>query len=289
MRSPICWFGGKGNFIKNLLPLLPLHHTYVEVFGGGASLLFAKAPSPVEVYNDLNGDLANFFRVLRSPKAFKKLQHLTTLTPYARQEFTFCRAHLNDKPEAVIRAYRFFIVARMSFAGKFGSSFGTEITENCGNMAKNVFNYLKTLEHLPQVHQRLMRVQIENQDFKTILERYDTPNTFFYLDPPYVHSTRKAGSYSCELTDADHKEMVHNLLGLQGKALLSGYWHSIYQPLIDAGWHRKDYQMSCYAAAKTKATGIQGKGSATKMQPRTETVLLSPNCLTGWGLRPISL
>jgi len=68
LRSPMWWFGGKGKMVKKLLPLIPQHKIYVEVFGGGASLLFAKEPSPVEVYNDLNSDLVNFFRVLRDPK-----------------------------------------------------------------------------------------------------------------------------------------------------------------------------------------------------------------------------
>ena len=87
MRSPISWFGGKGNMTSKLLPFIPDHITYVEVYGGGASLLFAKPPSKVEVYNDLNYDLVNLFRVIRDPSKFEKLQTMLSLTPYSRWEW----------------------------------------------------------------------------------------------------------------------------------------------------------------------------------------------------------
>jgi len=289
MRSPIRWFGGKGNLINKLISIIPPHHTYVEVFGGGASLLFAKKPSPVEVYNDINSDLVNFFRVLRSPKAYKRLQRLAALTPYSREEYDLCRSRLNYNLEEVIRAYRFFIVARMSMSGKFGHGVSWSVTETYGGMACSVKQYLSAIDNLERTHKRLMCVQVENQDFRTLIHRYDTFNTFFYLDPPYAHSTRKGGGYSYELQDSDHKDLVTLLLSIKSKAVLSCYWHDVYQPLIDAGWTREDHKTSCYAAGRLKVVGLQGKGSATKMQPRTETVLLSPNCLTGWGLKPISL
>lgn len=111
LRSPIVWFGGKGNMVAKLLPLIPPHRIYVEPFGGGASLLFAKKPSPVEVYNDLDSGLVNFFRVLRDPKKFERLHKLVSLTPYSREEYDFCRATWETCDDDVERAYRWYVVA----------------------------------------------------------------------------------------------------------------------------------------------------------------------------------
>lgn len=92
MGSPITWFGGKGMMASKILPYFPEHHTYAEPFGGGASMLFAKPPSPVEVYNDMDSGLVNFFRVLRDPEAFERFHHLAALTPYSREEYCHCRS-----------------------------------------------------------------------------------------------------------------------------------------------------------------------------------------------------
>ena len=91
LRSPVRWYGGKGNMVKKLLKLIPEHKIYVEVFGGGASLLFAKEPSPIEIYNDIDEGLVNFFRVLRDPEKFGKFYAKAVLTPYSRAEFYYCR------------------------------------------------------------------------------------------------------------------------------------------------------------------------------------------------------
>src|SRR5690606_9021181 len=106
MRSQLRYDGGKGLLAPKLLPLIPEHRTYVEPFGGGASLLFAKEPSPVEVYNDLDDGLVTLFRVLRHPLLFRIFQRKVALTPYARSEFMECRDSWQDC-EGVEKAYRF--------------------------------------------------------------------------------------------------------------------------------------------------------------------------------------
>jgi len=271
------WFGGKGLMVNQLLPLIPDHRTYVEVFGGGASLLFAKPISRLEVYNDVDSGLVNLFRVLRDPETFSELHRLVSLTLYSREEYNDCLSKVNEGSR-VERAYRFYMVARMSFGGMFGTGFGFSVSATSNSMACAVSAYLTAIEGLPQIHKRLMRVQVECQDFRKILNNYDTNNTFFYLDPPYVKSTRKGNGYKCELGDGDHKDLVELLLEIKGKALLSCYWSPIYSPLLAKGWVRRDYNTCCYAAGRTKANGLQGAGAATKLQPRVETVLLSPNC-----------
>ena len=275
MRSPILWFGGKGNMTAKLLPLIVPHHIYVEPFGGGASLLFSKSPSPVEVYNDLDGGLVNFFRVVRDERKFEQFYRLAALTPYARAEYNFCRETWQSCEDDVERAYRWFVVARMSFSGLFGQSLSTAVTHSTRGMAETCSTWLSCIEMLPQVHARLMRVQIEQSDWRVILDRYDTPETFFYCDPPYPASTRSAGEYAHELTPDDHADLVTVLLSIQGNAMLSCYWHDVYQPLLGAGWARRDWDTACHAAGKTRASGMQGDGAALRMQGRTETVLVS--------------
>ena len=189
LHSPIQWFGGKQGLAPKLLPLIPEHRTYVEPFGGGASLLLIKEPSPVEVYNDLDSDLVNFFRVLRDPRQFTEFYNRAWLTLFSREEHDFCRLHLNEDPDPVERARRFFVLARFSFSGIIGNSFGTNVTSSSRGMAQHVSSYRSILCIISAIAERLSRIEIEQRDFRRILSMYDTEHTFFYLDPPYVPST----------------------------------------------------------------------------------------------------
>jgi len=257
---------------KKLLPLIPEHKIYVEPFGGGASLLFAKKPSPVEVYNDIDSGLVNFFKVLSDTKLFEKFYRRVAVLPYSRELFYECRESWQEYDDPVERAAKWFVVARQSFSGSFGSSWGFAATHSRCGMAGSVSGWLSTIERLPEIHARLQRVQIEHNDFRKVIKTYDTLETFFYLDPPYVHSTRSSSRYQHELSDADHKDLIELLKNIKGKVLLSGYDNPLYE---DLGWHKKQWQTVCYAAGKTRATGIQGEGSAKKMQPRTECVWMN--------------
>ena len=176
---------------KKLLPYITEHHTYVEPFGGGASLLFAKDPSPVEVYNDIDEGLVNFFRIIADPRTFRKFYHRVEVLPYTRAEYNRCRATWSNCKDPVERAVRWFVVARQSFSGSFATSWGSAVTASRRRMAQTCSKWLSVKDMLPEVSQRLRRVQIKQQDWRTILERYDTPETFFYLDPPYVASARR--------------------------------------------------------------------------------------------------
>lgn len=279
LRSPIHWFGGKGNLRARLLPLIPPHKTYVEPFGGGASLLFAKEPSPVEVYNDLDSGLVNFFRVLRDPEKFARFYHLASFTPYSREEYAFCNSTWESCDDEAERAYRWYVVARMSFSGAFGHSWSRSITTSRRGMSESTSKWLSTLEMLPRIHERLMQVIIEHLDFREAIEKYDTPETCFYLDPPYVLEARRSGGYSHELSADDHRDLVDLLLRITGKAVLSGYRNELYLPLEEAGWERVDIETACHATGRTRVTGILGEGSARAKQPRVESVWISPNAV----------
>jgi DNA adenine methylase len=261
--------------VKKLIPLVPKHRIYVEVFGGGASLLLAKEPSLVEVYNDLDAGLVNMFRVIRDPDLFTEFHRRVQLIPYSRGEFYRYRElwrsgrGLDDPVE---NAVAFFVLARQNFGGRFGNSWGVAVTQSSRGMASEVSSWLSAIDLLPEVAERFLRVQIECLDWRRLLPIYDTEETFFYLDPPYLPSTRKSGQYTHELTDSDHEDLVDALLDLKGKALLSGYANTLYTKLEAAGWRRRDFATVCFATGRTRASGIRGPGSATAKVPRTETI-----------------
>ena len=297
LRSPIAWFGGKGILAPKIVPLFPPHHCYVEPFCGGASCLFAKSPSPVEVINDLDSDIVNFFRVLRDPQTFEQFHRLAVLTPYSREEYSRYRAEWRARwrgsqvgqvapvdrgdmgLDDVERAYRWYVIARMSFAGEFGRSWGRSISTSRLGMANAVAQWLSIVEMLPALAERVRTVQIEHGDWLEVMESYDTPNTLFYVDPPFVRSTRCGGKYQHEMDNHKHRELVEVLLSIQGRAVLSGYRNAIYLPLEEAGWKCVDVPTVCYAVGRTRATGLQGAGSLTKpgtRHQRTETLWISP-------------
>lgn len=279
LRSPIVWFGGKGKMVGKLIPLLPerhTYHTYVEPFAGGCSLLFAKTPSPVEIVNDIDSGLVNFYRVLRHPRKSEQLCRLVALTPYSREEYNRYRRTWSLAKSDVIRAYRWYTVARMSFSGRFGAGWAMEIHNPDCRMASSVLRWVSGVEMLPSIHERICSVQVEHSDWRAILAQYDTPHTLFYCDPPYIPSTRRGGKYAHELTEDDHRELVDRLLCVQGKVVLSGYAHSIYAPLEEAGWERRDFSTVCHAAGKTRKSRLCGEGAILKYQKRTESVWLSP-------------
>ena len=275
LRSPIQWFGGKGNMVKKLLKHVPPHREYVEVFGGGASLLFVKTPAKVETYNDINGDLVNFFRVIQREDTFEKFYRLAALTPYSRQVYYEAIESLKTETDPVERAYLFWVVARMSFSGDFGQSISMNVAASARNMAVTTSRFLSVIENLPQVHARLQRVQIENKDWRDLMDMYNGRDTFFYLDPPYIHSTRSGGEYKHEMTDEDHRELIEKIIEFPAKIMLSGYAHEIYEPLEAAGWKRVDYRMVCYAAGRTKSSKLRGKGAAIKHAARTESIWMN--------------
>lgn len=275
LKSPLRYYGGKAKLAGKLIKLIPDHETYVEVFAGGLSVFFAKETSELEIVNDLDSDVFNFYRVLRDPEKFKRFEFLVNLTPYSKEEFDFCRDPKRTTGDDVESARRWFVCNRLGFISDENNSrsFGRSIKGGKDGMAISVKSYLSAVSRLPEIAERLKKVQIEHDDYGTSIKRFDQPGTFFYLDPPYVHSTRKTSKgYRHEMADSDHKDLVEILLKIQGKAMLSGYRNPIYGPLECAGWKRHDFKTTASSAARTKQSGLQGTGNATKNQERTESV-----------------
>ena len=221
-----------------LIPLFPYHKTYVEVFGGSGAILINKKPSEIEVYNDIDGELYNFFKVIADEKLFKKFQEKISLLPYSREcyyEYRDMRTDKLDKAERAVRFYYLIKSTRHSTCEYTGWKFSVE-----ANMPKRI----KNIDKLSLIHKRLSDVYIDNLDFRKLIANWDRPDTFFYLDPPYVASSRKSGGYMFEMTDKDHNDLIDILLNIKGKWLLSGYDNEIYNKRL-SGFCRQDF--NCFA------------------------------------------
>lgn len=272
VKSPIAYFGGKSLLASRFVPLFPEHTRYVEVFGGGGSMLFAKSPSTFEVYNDLDDALFEFFSVLADPQQFGKFKRAVAALPLSRRLHIHCFRTWRTETKLVNRVAKWYVAMRQGFAGRLTESWGYSVTHGRGGMSQAVSKWLSGMDRLPEIHARLQSVQLDNRDFRKVLTAYDLPDTFFYLDPPYVKATRRGGEYRCEMTDDDHRDLVEQLLQLQGYALLSGYDSPLYRPLIKAGWQRREFSVTCSAAGRVRGSGLKGKGNVTKKQQRVEVV-----------------
>jgi len=249
------WYGGKYSHLEWLLPLLPKTEHYCEPFGGSAAVLLNRAPSPIETYNDLDGEVVNFFRVLRDQK--EALIEAIGLTPFAREEFE----RAIDEPTAGLsdleRARRFYIRARQVRTGLAQSASSgrwahCRLTSRAG-MAGAVSRWLGAVEDLPYIAQRLLRVQIEHAPALEVIRRYDSSGTLFYCDPPYPHESRGDGNaYAYEMNDHQHRELAEALHEVSGKVALSGYHCELMDELYRDWKHIDAPVRNCHSVKKPR-------------------------------------
>ena len=219
------WYGGKFSHLDWLLPLLPKCHHYCEPFAGSAAILLNRDSSPVETYNDLDGEVVNFFRVCREQS--EALVKAMALTPFSREEFaTACTLDPDVTP--LERARRFYVRARQVRIG-LAQSATLGRWGNCKNtsragMSGIISRFLGGVEQLPDIALRLIRVQIENRPAADVIRLYDSPGTLFYCDPPYIHDTRgDSKAYAFEMKDEEHKALAAVLNACKGKVAISNY------------------------------------------------------------------
>ena len=235
-RIAFGWYGGKFSHLDWLLPLLPEAHHYCEPFGGSGAALLNRPPSPVETYNDLDGELVNFFKVLREQP--EDLIAQIAFTPFSREEYYLAISEQGEDVSPLERARRFFIRARQARTGlaqtaTLGRWANCKNTSRAG-MSGVVSRWLGSVETLPDIAMRLLRVQIENRPASDVIRLYDDPGTLFYCDPPYPPSARgDAKAYGYEMSDDDHVELSDLLRGVKGKVALSGYRCELLDALYD--------------------------------------------------------
>lgn len=260
-HQAIRYHGGKFRLAPWIIKQMPEHVCYVEPFGGAAGVLLQKPRSYSEVYNDLDGEVVNLFRVLRNPELNQRLQDACRLTPYSRDEFCHAQAPATDSVE---RARRMVVRACMGF----GSAAG--IGGNSGFRGDSKRKYATAAhlwerypENLAALCQRLQGVIIENKDALSVMRAHDAETTLHYIDPPYVPETRVQGNryYAHEMTVEGHEQLLAVARTMTGMVMISGYDAEVYNDML-SGW------------AKTEKASRISAGRGTKV--RTECLWLNP-------------
>lgn len=254
LKTPITYYGGKQMMLKHILPKLPEHHTYVEPFFGGGAVFWGKPPSKAEVVNDINNRLITFYKVLKYD--LLELQSLIDETFHSRaqhietdSEYESGAEEIND----VLRmAWAVWVQSNMSFSSVIGGGFGYD---RFGKCALKLFNKKQLLRDAYQ--QRLKFVTIESYDVLKVMKAYDGPDTFFYLDPPYVSSDQ--GMYK-GYTAEDFTRLLDACANMQGKFLLSSYPEpQLLEYRERYGWKSEDIE-------KTLAVDGRRKEARTKVE-----------------------
>jgi len=247
-RPVLRWHGGKWMLAPWIIANLPPHRIYVEPFGGAASVLMRKPRAYAEVYNDLDLEVVNLFQVLRDKDLAQELCRQLSLTPFSRVEFAQAYEACDDPME---RARRLVIRAYMGF-GSNGHQRLTGFRNNTRRTgsapAQSWANYPECLE---VVTERLRGVVIESRDALEIIQQQDSPETLFYVDPPYVAETRDGGrDYAHELDEQGHKDMAEVLQKCKGMVVVSGYPCPLYDEQLFTGWHRVEREALADGARK---------------------------------------
>lgn len=237
------WYGGKFSHLDWLLPLLPDCLHYCEPFAGSGAVLMNRDPSPVETYNDIDGEVVNFFRALRESK--DELIEQIALTPFSREEFSIA-CQLDPDLTEVERARRFYVRARQVRTG-LAQTASLGRWANCKNTSRSgmsgvVSRWLGGVEQLAFIAERFLRVQIENRPATEVIKLYDSKETFFYCDPPYIHETRgDTSSYGFEMDNHQHRELAEVLNSVEGMVALSNYDCKLMNELYSSSKWKKIY------------------------------------------------
>jgi DNA adenine methylase len=249
LRPPVKWHGGKHYLAARIIQLFPPHRVYLEPFGGGASVLLNKPPCEVEIYNDLDNRISRLFRVLREQGS--EFNQKVSLIPYSEADFEAAAEYprrANDLEKAVCD----FVRWRQSFGGQ-GKNWSYTTGRARGGMAGDVNAWWTAIEALPQIIERLKRVQILCQPALEAIERFDHSDGLIYCDPPYLHETRSKGStdvYGVEMTEKDHRDLAEVLRECKAKVVLSGYPSPLYDRLY-RDWRRVEFDIANHAAGGT--------------------------------------
>lgn len=235
-RPLLRYYGGKWRMADRLIQIFPLHHIYTEVFGGAASVLLRKPRSPAEIYNDLDGEVVNVFRVLQVEARARRLEQLLRVTPFSRTEFEKSYKPSKDDVErarrTIIRSFMGFGSDSITRVKASDTGFNTRISTMKTGFRSNSWrsntpaavDWSRYPNSLQAFTERLRGVVIESRNALEILTKADRDDTLHYVDPPYPRSVRNNGAsesrvehnYRHEMTDADHEQLAGTLRSLKG-------------------------------------------------------------------------
>lgn len=246
LKTPITYYGGKQNMLNHILPLIPDHNLYCEPFCGGAAVFFSKNPSQVEVINDTNSELINFYEVVQQD--FVSLEKEIRISLHSRRlhkdaQVVYESPHLFSR---IKRAWAVWVLSVMSFSSKLDGSFGYDRSRN--TLTKKVANKRDSFSEDFAI--RLTNVQIECTDALRVIRSRDSVGSFFYCDPPYVGTA--CGHYD-GYTQEDFDMLMTTLSKIEGKFLMSSYPNvSLNRFVKEHGWHQKFFESTVSVATKNK-------------------------------------
>jgi DNA adenine methylase len=260
VRPAFAYYGGKLTICRRILQISPPHTTYVEGYAGGLSVLLNKFRSDREVVCDINPEIINFYHVLVATpeKIIEKIQAIK----FSKLAFSVARS-AKDRGDELTRAVNFLVCQHMSFGGR-GTAWAEKEDRKAG--------YWKTLPYdLEVASRRLQGVRILLRSAFEVIQEYDSPDTFFYLDPPYYEPTRVSlNGYTCEMSQIDHLRLLRLLRTLKGHVILSGYDHLTYNKEL-AGWDRVEIDIASFSSLLRSANG-----EGDKRGKRTEVLWVKP-------------
>lgn len=233
MKPPLTYYGGKQNLLNEILPIIPKHRLYCEPFFGGGAVFFAKEPSEVEVINDSNGELINFYRVIKNQ--YKKINKEIKITLHSREYHQAAKIvlgypHLFNE---VKRAWAIWTLANQSFASLLGGTWRCDLISN--SSAKRLNN--KRINFTKEYAKRLELTQIENRNALDVIKLWDSEDAFFYCDPPYYNADM--GHYR-GYTEQDFENLLELLSKIKGRFLLSSYPSELIEKYTKKNkWHTK--------------------------------------------------
>lgn len=260
VKSPFGYYGSKQRLASKIVENLPPHNAWVEAFCGSAAVTLAKPPAPIEIINDMDGQIVNLFQQLRDHQ--DELCRLVALTPYARGEYHHAREH-DENCTPLEMARQFLVATMMTVNGANGgksSGFSFSQSYSRGGNEARVNRWYHLPERLELVSERLRTVRIENRDARELISMFENrPATLIYLDPPY-NITRKQ-RYNIDIDDAFHIDLLNKCLASKSMILISGYENDLYNSILNEnnGWTKK------YIPTSTRDT-------SGKDHPRTEVL-----------------
>lgn len=237
MKTPISYYGGKQQMLPHILPKIPAHTIYVEPFFGGGAVFWGKPQSPIEIVNDINNRLITFYKVLKYDfeALFEKADETFHARAQHKESGELYKSQIDEITDPVGCAWAVWVQTNMSFATKIGGTFGYD---RSGSSSSKLFNKKKNLTDAYQ--ERMKRVTIESYDVIKVIKTYDAPDTFFYLDPPYVSSDQ--GHYA-GYTEDNFRELLELCSTMKGKFLLSSYPEALLLEYRDRlGWKSEDHE-----------------------------------------------
>lgn len=233
MKCVLKYPGAKNRIAPWICEFIPEHDVYLEPYFGSGAVFFSKIPARIETINDLDGNVVNYFRVVRTQP--EELANQLEMTPFSREEY-YKACEILPEDSDLERARKFAVRCWQGFG--------------CSNLYRNGFRssqqskspyktkeWRNLPERLLEASERLKNAQIENLQAEKLIKRYNTQDVFIYVDPPYLHGTRKNYLYRYEMEDREHVELLEILRKHPGKVLLSGYDNDLYNEMLK-GWRK---------------------------------------------------